>query len=377
MLDKTFKLSAKTFHGLEKVLASELKKVGAKDIQIAKRVVNFTGDKAVIYRANYSVRTALNILQTITHFQAKSSEELYHEIKKIQWENYLSLDNTFAIDRTVYSQIHTHSQFAALKTKDGIADYFSEKFQKRPSVNVKDPDIKIHLHIAGSQCTMSLDTSGEALFKRKYRKDTEKAPLNEILAAGLVMLSDYKDIEYFYDPMCGSGTILIEAARIFMNIPPQFNRKKFAFQNFKDYDYKLWFSIKREIDKKIKKDIPLKIIGTDISEQAVLTAQNNIGNAGLRTYISIVKKDFLHTKFENKKGLIITNPPYDIRIQSDNINDLYKLSGNTLKKGYKGWNAYIFTGYLKGIKHIGLKYSRKIKLYNGKIECVYLKYELY
>ncbi|MCF6365066.1 MAG: class I SAM-dependent RNA methyltransferase [Bacteroidales bacterium] len=372
-----FELTAKTFHGLEKILASELKKIGASEITILKRAVSFKGNLKVIYKANYLLRTALNVLLKIDSFKAQSSDILYEKAKKISWEKFLTLKETFVISNTVHSSFHKHSHFAGLKVKDAIVDYFTDKYKERPSVDTKNPDKKIHLHIKGDYCTLSIDTSGEALFKRGYRGDTDIAPLNEILAAGMVMMSDYKEIEYFYDPMCGSGTILIEAARIFMNIPSGFLRKKFGFQKFADYDYKVWNSIKREAEKQIKKEIPFKIIGTDINDKAITIARRNISNAGLRHFINIQTKDFINSRFEDKKGLIITNPPYDIRIKSNNINKLYKETGDTLKQGFKGWTGYIFSGNPEAVKHIGLKPSQKINLYNGKIECKLLKYEIY
>ncbi len=375
--NKTYQFTAKTFHGLEKILASELKKTGASEIQILKRAVSFKGNLEVMYRTNYEVRTALTVLQKITEFKANSSDELYETVKNTDWDKYLDLNETFSIDKTIHSNIHKHSQFAALKTKDAIADYYTEKYDKRPSVNIKNPDKKINLHINGNKCTLSVDTSGEALFKRGYRTATGPAPLNEVLAAGIVMLTDYKGIDYFYDPMCGSGTILIEAARIFMNIPPAFSRKQFAFQKFKNYDYQLWNKVKREADKKINKDINIKIIGTDIDEELVKIASKNISEAYLRKHISILKKDFINTKIENKKGLIVTNPPYDERIKSLNINLLYKETGDTLKNGYKNWSGYIFSGNSDAVKNIGLKPSQKFQLFNGKIECRLLKYDLY
>ncbi len=374
---KIYSFTAKTFQGLEKILASELKKTGAGNIKILKRAVSFEGDTEIMYRANYEIRTALNILQKITDFTANSSEELYEKVNSVNWDENIDLNETFSVDKTVHSNIHKHSQFAALKTKDAIVDFFTKKYDKRPSVNIKSPDKKINLHINGNKCNLSIDTSGDALFKRGYRKETGPAPLNEVLAAGIVMLTDYKNIEYFYDPMCGSGTILTEAARIFMNIPPAYNRKKFAFQKFKNYDYQLWNKVKREADKKINKEINLKIIGTDIDENMVKIAKKNISEAGLRNYIKILHKDFLNTKFENKKGLIVTNPPYDERIKSLNINKLYKDTGDTLKKGYKNWTSYIFSGNMNAVKNIGLRPSVKFPLFNGKIECKLLKYDLY
>ncbi len=378
MSDNTiYQFTAKTFHGLEKILASEVKKIGASDIKILTRAVSFKGDIEVMYRANYEARTALNILQKITEFTANSSDELYEKTKKINWDDFIKLEETFSIDKTIHSNIHKHSQFAALKTKDALVDFYNEKYQKRPSVNIKSPDKKINLHINGTKCTLSIDTSGDALFKRGYRKDTGPAPLNEVLAAGIVMLTDYKNIDYFYDPMCGSGTILIEAARIFMNIPPAYNRQKFAFHKFSNYDYQLWNKVKREAEKRINKEIPLKIIGTDIEDELIKITRKNISEAGLRNYIIVQRKNFINTKFENKKGLIVTNPPYDERIKSLDINNLYKDMGDTLKKGYKNWSGYIFSGNMNAIKSIGLKPSQKHQLFNGKIECKLLKYDLY
>ena len=378
MSDKIlYQYTAKTFYGLEKILASELKKIGAVDIQILKRAVSFKSGIEVMYRANYEVRTSLSVLQKITDFTANSSDELYEQTKNINWDEFLKLEETFSIDKTIYSNIHKHSQFAALKTKDAIVDFYNEKYQKRPSVNIKNPDKKFNLHINGNKCTLSIDTSGDALFKRGYRKETGAAPLNEVLAAGIIMLTDYKDIEYFYDPMCGSGTLLIEAARIFMNIPPAYSRKRFAFQKFLNYDYQLWNKVKREAEKKIDKEISVKIVGTDIDEKMIYIAKKNISEAGLRNYIKLQSKDFINTKFENKKGLIVTNPPYDERIKSQNINLLYKNVGDTLKKGYKNWSAYIFSGNMNAVKNIGLKSSQKFQLYNGKIECKLFKFDLY
>jgi len=376
-LNHKFELTAKTFHGLEKVLASEIKKIGASEIKILKRAVSFKGDLKVIYKANYLLRTALNVLLKIKTFNAKTSDALYEEVKKINWDDYLKLEETFVISSTVYSTFHTHSHFAALKVKDAIVDYFNEKYNERPSIDTKEPDKRINLHINSDICTISIDTSGEALFKREYRRDTDVAPLNEVLAAGMIMLSDYKNIEYFYDPMCGSGTILIEAARIFLNIPSGYSRKKYGFLKFSNYDYKIWNEVKREAEKVIKKEIDIKFIGTDINEKTISIARRNIGNARLRNFIKIQTKDFINSKFENKKGLIITNPPYDIRLKSNNINNLYKEMGDTLKHGFKGWSVYIFSGNFEAIKHVGLKTSQRIELYNGKIECKLLKYEIF
>lgn len=380
MLDKKnhkFELTAKTFHGLEKVLASEIKKIGASEIKILKRAVSFKGDLKVIYKANYLLRTALNVLMSIKDFKAKTSDSLYDEVKKINWDDYIKIDETFVISSTVYSTFHTHSHFAALKVKDAIVDFFSEKYDKRPSIDTKEPDKRINLYISGDVCKISIDTSGDPLFKRQYRRDTDVAPLNEVLAAGMIMLTDYKGIEYFYDPMCGSGTILIEAARIFLNIPAGYSRKKYGFLKFANYDYKIWNEVKREAEKEIKEEINIKFIGTDINEKVVVIARRNIGNARLRNYIKIQAKDFLHSEFNDKKGLIITNPPYDVRLKSNNINLLYKEMGDTLKHGFKGWSAYIFSGNFEAIKKIGLKTSQRIELYNGKIECKLLKYDIF
>jgi putative N6-adenine-specific DNA methylase len=372
-----FDLTAKTFHGLENILANEIKKIGGTNIKPITRAVKFRGDLELVYKANYLLRTAINILLEIKTFKAQTSEELYLKTFEIEWDNYLDIEKTFSIDNTVHSSIHTHSHFAGLKVKDAVADYFMKKFNKRPSVNTENPDTKIHLHINNEKCTISLDTSGDALFKRKYRQQTDLAPLNEILAAGMILLSDYKDIDYFYDPMCGSGTILIEAAMIFMNIPPGYFRKSFGFKGFKNYNYQIWNSVIREAEKKIKKEMVIKIIGTDINEKVVEIAHNNIANAGLSHIIQVQTKNFIGSKILNKKGLIITNPPYDVRLKSQNIDLLYKEIGQTLKTGFLNWNAYIFSGISDAEKKIGLKSDRKLVLYNGKIECNLLKFNIY
>ncbi len=373
-----FPLSAKTFQGLEKVLTSEIKKIGGRDIRTGQRVVHFKGDLEVMYKANYLVRTAINILWEIHHFKASDSQSLYEQALCVPWDEYISLDQTFSIDRTVHSSTHTHSQFAALKIKDAIADYFVNKYNKRPNVDTNSPDVKIHLHISNENCRLSVDTSGDALFKRNYRKQTGAAPLNEILASGIIMLSDYKDIEYFYDPMCGSGTLLIEAAQIFMNIPPGYYRQHFGFINFQNYDYRLWHKIKRDADKNINKEIPLRIFGTDIDAEVVDLAKKNIRSAGLNRHIRILEKDFTETNYgQEKKGIIITNPPYDRRIQSKDIFDLYRKIGETLKKNYAGWRVYIFSGNIPALKKISLKSEQNLTLFNGKISCRLAKYTIF
>lgn len=372
-----YNLTVKTFHGLENLLATEIKKAGGQDVKIVTRAVKFKGDLETIYRVNYQTRTGINVLQELKTFKASSSEELYEKTFDFEWDTYMSIEKTFSIDNTVHSAIHSHSHFAALKVKDAIADYFLKKYEKRPSVDTENPDIKIHLHISDDRCTLSIDTSGEALFKRKYRQQTDVAPLNEILAAGIVMLSDYKDIDYFYDPMCGSGTILIEAALIFMKIPPGYFRKNFGFRGMKNYDYRIWNKVKRECDNQINKDVTIKFIGTDINQKTTEIAKKNIDSAGLRNYIQVITKDFIGSKIMDKKGLIVTNPPYDVRIKNDDIDLLYKNIGDTLKKGFVNWKAYIFSGISQAEKKIGLKPEQKINLYNGKIECNLLKFNIY
>ena len=238
-----FELIAKTFMGLEPVLAKELTQLGANDIQIGRRMVSFSGNKELMYRANFQLRTAIRILKPIKHFKAKSADDVYDEVKKIDWSQYLSLDKTFAVDSVVFSDEFRHSKFVAYKVKDAIVDQFRETQGKRPNISVANPDIRLNMHIAEYDCTLSLDSSGESLHRRGYRQESVEAPLNEVLAAGMILMTGWQGDTDFIDPMCGSGTLPIEAALIAHNMAPGLFRKEYAFEKWPDFDKDLFDDI--------------------------------------------------------------------------------------------------------------------------------------
>lgn len=377
MAEKTeYKLLAKTLEGLEDVLASELSALKARNIMILKRAVSFEGDKELMYRANYQCYTALRILQGIDSFRAENEEELYRKSKEIPWEEYFGVDRTIAVDSVVTDDSFRHSHFIALKLKDAIVDRFRERSGKRPSVNISNPDVRINIHIFRKECSVSLDTSGASLHLRGYRKVSGQAPLSEVLAAGLIMLSGWDGRSEFVDLMCGSGTLLTEAAMISRRIPPARNRKEFGFMNFRSFDRELWLSVRNSAEKGILAQGP-SIRGYDISHHAIRGARSNITNAGLKEYIRVYQLGFEETEGKEKNGMIITNPPYGERITDDDIISLYQRIGDTLKQSYKGYTAWIFSANMEAIKLIGLKASTKINLYNGKLPCRFHKFDLY
>lgn len=368
-------MQAKTFYGLEDVLVQELKQLGASQIVKKNRAVEFLGDLGFLYKANYSLRTALKILVPIHHFKAKNETIFEKEINKIPWENYFFNSQSFAIDATVYSDYFKHSQYIMLKMKDGIVDRFRKKFGKRPDIERYNPDIKFHLHISNQDVTISLDSSGDPLFKRGYRKSHFEAPINEVLAAGLLNLAGWDGKGNFLDPMCGSGTLLVEAAMIALNMPPQLYRKQFGFMNWKNFDLELFKKIKDTRINRIK-DFSGKIIGYDISDKALVSAKNNIEAADLSEFIELKNQDFFTSQKELFPLLVVFNPPYDERL-SITTDHFYKNIGDTLKNNYKNTLAWFITSDLEAYKKIGLRPSRKIKIYNGKLECRFFQYDIY
>lgn len=368
-------MQAKTFYGLEDVLVQELKQLGASQIVKKNRAVEFLGDLGFLYKANYSLRTALKILVPIHHFKAKNETIFEKEINKIPWENYFFNSQSFAIDATVYSDYFKHSQYIMLKMKDGIVDRFRKKFGKRPDIERFNPDIKFHLHISNQEVTISLDSSGYPLFKRGYRKSHFEAPINEVLAAGLLNLAGWDGKGNFLDPMCGSGTLLVEAAMIALNMPPQLHRKQFGFMNWKNFDLELFNKIKDIRINRIK-DFSGKIVGYDISDKALVSAKNNIEAADLSEFIELKNQDFFTSQKEQFPLLVVFNPPYDERL-SITTDHFYKNIGNTLKNNYKNTLAWFITSDLEAYKKIGLRPSRKFKIYNGKLECRFFQYDIY
>ena len=366
---------AKTFFGFEEILAQELKALGAADVNIQNRMVEFNGDLGFMYKANYSLRTALRIQKPILSFSAKTEGQLYEKMKKFHWENYFNVDQTFMIDPTVFSDYFTHSHYAALKVKDAIVDRFKEKDGRRPSINKNAPDVRFNLHISHDKVTLSLDSSGDSLHKRGYREETGPAPINEVLAAGLLLQAGWDGKGNYLDPMCGSGTMLIEAAMIANQIPSQLHRKRFAFQNWPDYDETLFTQIRNTRINRIK-EFDYKIVGYEISPMMAKIAQMNIKSADLEDIIEVRQQDFFTSKKELFPVLLVFNPPYDERIENNN-QEFYKQIGDTLKSSYPNTLAWFITSDLQAKKYVGLRPSKKVKVFNGKLECDFLQYEMY
>ena len=366
---------AKTLYGLEDVLAEELTTLGADKVEIGRRAVSFEGDQSLMYKANFYCRTALRILKPVGQFRADNADTVYEEVKKIEWDQYLTPDKTFAIDATIYSDTFNHSKFVAYRTKDAIVDYFNEKYEKRPSVRLKGPDMYINIHISHFDCTVSIDSSGESLHKRGYRTDQVEAPLNEVLAAGMILKTGWQGESNFVDPMYGSGTILIEAAMIALNIPPGLFRKEYAFERWPDFDQELFEEIYN--DESEEREFTFKCFGSDISPKAIGIAQQNIDNAGLSRYIALQTKPFQQYTEAPEKSLLVTNPPYGERISSDDIMGLYSMIGERLKHVFTGCQAWILSHKDECFDKIGLRPSQKIKLMNGPLECEYRCYELF
>lgn len=372
-----FKMVATTMFGLEEVLATELRNLGAQDVNVGVRNVSFRGDKGFLYKANIALRTAIRILKPIKSFKVYDEEDLYKSLQKIKWENYLNVEGTFAIGAVVNSKNFTsNSHYISLKSKDAVADYYRHKYSKRPNVDLKYPDLKIHVHIQKDWCTVSLDSSGDSLHKRGYRSATNIAPINEVLAAGLVLLSGYTGDENFIDPMCGSGTILIEAAMIANNIPANINRKHFAFENWNDYDEDLYFIIQDALLKKMRSS-HFKIMGFDKAPSAVRKAQDNIKNANLEEFIGVHHVNFFNSKKEVfGNTTILFNPPYGERLNIDTA-EFYRKIGDTLKHGYPGSKVWFITSDIEALKHVGLRTSKRIPLKNGDLDCRLVRYDMY
>ena len=366
---------AKTFKGLEDVLAEELARLGANDVQKERRAVSFKGDKRLLYKANLWLRTASRVLMPIATFSAKDADEVYEKVKQIEWERYLTLDMSFSIDSTVYSDTFRHSKYVTYRTKDAIADRFTEREGKRPSVQVTHPDLYINVHIANEKVTVSLDSSGESLHKRGWRDAQTVAPVNEALAAGMLMMAGWKGQSDFCDPMCGSGTLLIEAAMIALNIPPGIYRQDFAFEHWLDFDRELFEQLYN--DDSEEREFRHHIYGSDASFYAIRVAEKNVQRAGLQKHISLCQIRLQELSVAENKCLIVTNPPYGERIENGNIFQLYDDIGSMLKHKFAGSTAWVISSNEDALKRIGLKPSKRIKVLNGELECMYNKYELF
>ncbi len=374
-MEKEFELIAKTFMGLEPVLAEELTRLGANNVQIGRRMVSFTGDKEMMYRANFQLHTAIRILKPISHFKAESADDVYEEVKKIDWSQYLDNGKTFAVDSVVFSEEFRHSKFVSYKVKDAIVDQFREKTGSRPNISVANPDIRLNMHIAEDKCTLSLDSSGESLHRRGYRQESVEAPLNEVLAAGMILMTGWKGDTDFIDPMCGSGTIAIEAALIARNINPGVFRKEYAFEKWPDYDSDLFDKIYN--DDSEEKDFEHHIYGYDIDIKAVNTAILNVKAAGLSKDVTIEQADFKDFKKPENKSIIVMNPPYGERISTPDLLGTYKMIGERLKHEFMGNEAWVLSYREECFDQIGLKPSIKIPVFNGSLECEFRKYAIF
>lgn len=373
-----FTMIAKTFKGLEEVLAGEIAAIGGNDIQTGRRAVTFTGDKSVLYRANLWLRTASRVLVPIATFRADDADGVYAEVKKIDWEQYMDLATTFSIDATVYSETFKHSRYVTYKVKDAIVDRFNEQYGKRPSVRVTEPDLYINVHIADRTVTISLDSSGESLHKRGWRVAQTDAPINEALAAGMLLLAGWNGQSDLYDPMCGSGTLLVEAALIALNIPPGIFRKHFAFENWKDFNKDLFEAVSE--DDSDEREFTHHIYGSDAGYYAVQAALKNVRAAGLGKYIDV--RQIRIEEIKNEQGtpgaMVVINPPYGERLAQDkDVLRLYAEMGKALKFQFTGATAWVISSNEEALKCIGLKPSKKIHLMNGELECLYNCYELF
>ncbi len=377
--EQDIKMMAKTIFGLEETLAGELLRLGAKDVEIHNRAVSFVGDKGFMYKANLNARTALRILVPVETITVTNEKSLYEGIQSIDWEKYMDVTDTLAIDSVVNSDLFTHSQYVSQKAKDAIVDQFRAKHGERPSVDLDKPTIRINLHIFKDVCTVSLDSSGESLHKRGYRDKTNLAPINEVLAAGLVMLSGWDKRTNFIDPMCGSGTIVIEAALYANNIPAGYFREDFGFMRwhkFMPFDEELWDTIFDAAVNKITNHEQV-IIGGELSPNVAKKAKENVKLAKVDDIVTIRNCDMKDFEVPPGRGVVIINPPYGERMVKDNIEELYKMMGDTFKQKFAGYNCWILSSNMDAFKHVGLRPTRKIALFNGQLECRFMKFEIY
>ena len=374
-MEQEFKLIAKTFMGLEPVLAKELTRLGANNVEIGRRMVSFTGDKEMMYRANFSLHTAIKILKPINHFKARSADDVYEKIMEMDWSKYLDNERTFTVDAVVFSEDFRHSKFVAYKVKDAIVDQFREKTGKRPNISVANPDIRLHIHIAEDDCTLCLDSSGESLHRRGYRQESVDAPLNEVLAAGMILMTGWQGDTDFIDPMCGSGTLLIEAALIARNMAPGLFRKEYAFEKWPDFDAELFDKIYNDESQEL--DFQHHIYGYDIDIKAINTARLNVKAAGLTADITIEQQDFKDFTQPKEKAILVSNPPYGERISTPDLLGTYRMIGERLKHQFVGGEAWILSYREECFEQIGLKPSIKIPVFNGSLECEFRKYQMF
>ncbi len=372
-----YRCVAKTLAGLEEMQAEELKRLGFENVSPMKRAVRFETDLEGIYKANLACRTALSILVNISNFRFRNSDDFYKQVKNIVWEDIFEVRKTISIKTAVFSNIFKNTQYPALVAKDAIADRFREKFKKRPNVDKERPDVVIDVYISENRATISLNSSGQPLFMRGYRNMAFAAPLNECLAAGLIYLTGWKADSNFINPMCGSGTLIAEAGMMAYNIHAQKMREDFSFQNWKNYDEGAFQKVRKNLESEEKSDVDIKLEASDISNRAISITRNTLAKLWLDDKVELTKMNVMKAKVNTKDGLIILNPPYDERLQEDDIEQMYSGIGDTLKTQYTGHRAFIFSSHIEALKNVGLKTSSRRELYNGKIPCKYFGYDLY
>lgn len=368
-------ITIKTFFGLEEVLKSELEEMGYADIQLLNRAVQLSGTWKDVYKLNYHMRCGISVLVEVKQFKIRKEEDLYNECLKIDWDEFFTVDRTFAVKGAVFSDVFRHSQYPFLLVKDAIVDTFRKKTGDRPNVNVKKPQVLFDLYVNQNVCTISLNTSGAPLFQRGYREATGLAPLNEVVAAGLLRMSGWDRKSQLIDPFCGSGTILIEAALWACDLPPQIERHHFAFKNFKNFDSELWESIQGAANTRIK-EMPCEIKGSDISDEMVLKARRNLRGLPIGRFIKVMQSDFKDVEGDDKGGFVVTNPPYGERM-GEEINEMYEEMGSWMKHKMMGYTCWILSSNLEAFKVVGLKPTKKVKVFNGDLECSFRQYEIY
>lgn len=377
MTDKeTFKLVAKTITGLEDILAEELEQLGATKITKLRRGVEFYGDQELMYKANYWLRTAINILKPIKSFPVKTPEELYDAVRSVEWMKIFDIGNTISVNASAYNSELNHTKYIAQKTKDAVVDYFRYKFGQRPDVDTVEADIQLYVHISNNHCELSLNSSGNPLFKRGYRQKVGIAPLNEVLAAGMIMLSGWDKKSNFIDPMCGSGTLAIEAAMMAMNLPAGFYRQNYSFMHWSDYSRRTWSEIKEKAFDE-QKDFEAEIWASDISPKSIDFAMTNIQFAKLHKDITVKQIDIANLKLPEGKGVIVINPPYGERIRTKDISELYRTIGDSLKFNFVGYDAWVISSDLEALKLIGMRPNKRYNLQNGALQCKYNGYKIY
>ncbi|MGE0077959.1 MAG: class I SAM-dependent RNA methyltransferase [Bacteroidales bacterium] len=375
MVEK-FEIIAKTFQGLEDVLADELKELGAEDIKIENRSVSYTGDKELLYKSNFRLRTAIRILMPIYTFNARTVEEFYGQAKKFDWTSVMELSHKFAVDSVVNSDLFPHSRYVALKLKDAIADQFRDKYGKRPFIDPKNPQIQFHINVVDDVCTIMMDSSGEPLHRRGYRAGQDISPINEALAAGLIKLSGWDCNSDFIDPMCGSGTIAIEAALIAYGIPPGVFRQNFGFENWLDFDDELLQGIYN--DDSMERDFNHSIIARDISRMAVESALQNVKNAGLQKKIEVQSGSiFDYNPTSGNGGIVVTNPPFGEKLSKEQIESFYSQLGDCFKQKYSGFDVWLISSNMEALRSFGLRPSKKLTIFNGALECIFEQFSMY